>query len=68
MSKNISELKVLKSAAGYYIGHTENGMPYSRESEYFRDRIDAEKAYTIMATFNKKRKLKLYNLFFHPKP
>jgi hypothetical protein len=55
MSNNISELKVLKSAAGYYIGHTENGMPYSRESDYFRDRIDAEKAYTIMATFNKNK-------------
>lgn len=36
MSNNISELQVLKSAAGYYIGRTEDGMPYSRESTYFR--------------------------------
>ena len=36
MSNNISELQVLKSAAGYYIGRTQDGMPYSRESDYFR--------------------------------
>ena len=41
MSK-ISELQVLKSAAGYYIGRTEEGMPYSRESNYFKDRDNAE--------------------------
>jgi len=41
MSK-ISELQVLKSAAGYYIGRTEEGMPYSRESNYFRGKDDAE--------------------------
>ena len=33
--QDVSELQVLKSAAGYYIGRTENGMPYSRESTYF---------------------------------
>ncbi len=41
MSK-ISELQVLKSAAGYYIDHTEEGMPYSRESNYFRGKDNAE--------------------------
>tara|TARA_R110002050_G_scaffold154073_1_gene281856 strand:+ start:45 stop:242 length:198 start_codon:yes stop_codon:yes gene_type:complete len=41
MSK-ISELQVLKSAAGYYIGRTEEGMPYSRESNYFKGRDNAE--------------------------
>ena len=41
MSK-ISELQVLKSAAGYYIGRTEEGMPYSRESNYFRGKDNAE--------------------------
>tara|TARA_R100000951_G_scaffold77359_1_gene65352 strand:- start:2462 stop:2647 length:186 start_codon:yes stop_codon:yes gene_type:complete len=38
----ISELKVLRSAAGYYIGRTENGMPYSRESDYFHSKDNAE--------------------------
>ena len=41
MSK-ISELQVLKSAAGYYIGRTEEGMPYSRESNYFKGKDNAE--------------------------
>ena len=57
MSNNISELQVLKSNAGYYVGRTENGMPYSRNSDYYRDRIDAEKQYTIIATFVKKENL-----------
>ncbi|WP_181217232.1 hypothetical protein [Bacillus subtilis] len=38
--EGFSELKVLKSAAGFYVGTelTEDGvtMPYSRESSYFR--------------------------------
>ena len=45
----ISELKVLKSAAGYYVGRScteddEPGfpMPYSRESGYFPTREAAE--------------------------
>lgn len=42
MSNNISELQVLKSAAGYYIGRTEEGMPYSRESTYFRTYEEAK--------------------------
>ena len=42
MSNNISELQVLKSAAGYYIGRTEDGMPYSRESTYFRTSEEAK--------------------------
>jgi len=39
---NISELQVLRSAAGYYIGRTENGMPYSRVSGDFRNKDDAD--------------------------
>ena len=42
MSDNISELQVLKSAAGYYIGRTEEGIPYSRQSDYFRTRESAQ--------------------------
>jgi len=42
MSSKISELQVLKSAAGYYIGRTENGMPYSRYSGYFTTKDDAD--------------------------
>lgn len=31
----VSELKVMKSAAGYYVGRTTmSGEPYSRESQY----------------------------------
>lgn len=45
----ISELKVMKSAAGYYIGRsiTEMGfpMPYSRESvEYYATQEEAQRA------------------------
>lgn len=47
MPKNIvgetySELQVLRSAAGYYIGRTQEGMPYSRESMYFKTKEEAE--------------------------
>lgn len=39
-------LRVLRSAAGYYIGTCdEDGMPCSRESvEYFRKEVDADQA------------------------
>tara|TARA_R110000796_G_scaffold247704_1_gene373581 strand:+ start:851 stop:1024 length:174 start_codon:yes stop_codon:yes gene_type:complete len=47
MKDNISELQVLRSAAGYYIGRTENGMPYSRSSDYFRNKHDAEWALSL---------------------
>ncbi|MDE1418954.1 hypothetical protein [Bacillus licheniformis] len=44
--EGLSELKVLKSAAGFYVGTelTEDGvtMPYSRESSYFRTEIAAK--------------------------
>lgn len=30
-----TELKVLHSPAGWYLGFTEGGMPYTRETEYF---------------------------------
>lgn len=42
MPNNISELQVLKSAAGYYIGRTQDGMPYDRISTYFRTAKEAE--------------------------
>ena len=47
MSSKISELQILKSAAGYYIGRTENGMPYSRESGYFINKVDAQWAMSL---------------------
>tara|TARA_R110000824_G_scaffold86897_2_gene214595 strand:+ start:1299 stop:1472 length:174 start_codon:yes stop_codon:yes gene_type:complete len=43
MPENISELQVLRSAAGYYIGRTENGMPYTRQSDYFKTSKEAQK-------------------------
>ena len=42
MSNNISKLHVLKSAAGYYIGRTQEGEPYSRQSDYFGTRESAQ--------------------------
>ena len=39
-----SELKVLMSAAGYYLGTTYQGMPGSRESGYFASEAEAEDA------------------------
>ena len=33
---NLSDLTILKSPAGYYLGRTDmNQMPYSRQSEYY---------------------------------
>ena len=43
MPENISELQVLRSAAGYYIGRTDNGMPYTRQSDYFKTSKEAQK-------------------------
>lgn len=39
----MTDLKVLHSNAGYYIGRTDNGDPYSRESGYYRSYEEAEK-------------------------
>jgi len=39
-----SELKICKSAAGYYLGTTYQGMPGSRESGYFASKEEAENA------------------------
>ena len=40
-----TELKVLSSGAGYYIGYLcEDGMPYSRESIYFPDEPSCQAA------------------------
>jgi hypothetical protein len=50
----ISSLKVLSSAAGYYVGRTYTelprggDLPYSRESGYFRSREDALKELAIL--------------------
>ena len=47
-SENISPLKVMKSAAGYYLGHSYHDeeigadLPYSRDSDYFPTRETAE--------------------------
>lgn len=41
----ISELKVMRSAAGYYIGRScveDDGQPYSRESGYYPTKELAE--------------------------
>ncbi len=38
------EPKVMRSPAGYYIGTSCDCGPYSRESDYFKDREAAEKA------------------------
>jgi len=39
-----SKLKVMKSAAGYYLGTTYNNMPGTRETSYFFLETDAENA------------------------
>ena len=39
---NITELQVLRSAAGYYIGRTQDGMPYSRQTDYFKTSKEAQ--------------------------
>lgn len=46
----VSELSVLKSAAGYYIGRTLDGMPYSRESGYFGTSEKAHEALVYART------------------
>jgi len=47
---SISELKVMRSAAGYYLGHScitadmpEMPQPYDRVSGYYRTAAEAEK-------------------------
>ena len=58
MSDNISELQVLKSAAGYYIGRTQLGEPYSRKSMYFKTKeeatelLNSNKSYNPNYTYN----------------
>jgi len=39
-----SNLKVLKSGAGYYLGTTYQGMPGSRDTKYFATELEAEQA------------------------
>lgn len=35
MSNGISCVQVLESAAGFYLGRTQNGCPYDRQSHYY---------------------------------
>lgn len=35
MSNGISCVQVLESAAGFYLGRTQNGFPYDRQSHYY---------------------------------
>lgn len=45
LAPGVSGLRVLRSAAGYYVGRTDaEGFPYSRESGYFRTEDKAEEA------------------------
>lgn len=40
-----TDLMVLKSNAGYYLGYLDaDGLPYSRETDYFESRPSAELA------------------------
>lgn len=50
LAPGVSELAVLKSAAGYYVGRTLDGMPYSRESGYFGTAEKAEEALPYVRT------------------
>jgi hypothetical protein len=52
MENNISPLKVLKSAAGYYIGRTQDGMPYSRKSMYFKTKKEATELLNSNKSYN----------------
>ncbi len=45
-TRGYSELKVMQSAAGFYLGTEYQGMPGSRESSYFRSEEEAEAALT----------------------
>ncbi len=38
----VSDLTVLRSAAGFYIGRTQDYMPYSRDSDYFPNKEAAQ--------------------------
>ena len=50
--ENISELQVLKSAAGYYIGRTQEGIPYSRKSVYFKTSKEAKELLSSNKSYN----------------
>jgi hypothetical protein len=46
-----TELQVLSSGAGYYIGYLcKDGMPYSRESDYFPDEQSCQAALDQLKT------------------
>jgi len=59
-TEEISELQVLKSAAGYYVGRTyrsneETGgawFPYSRDSQYFRSRDAAQEYLSYLEEYD----------------
>tara|TARA_R110001592_G_scaffold85153_8_gene251525 strand:- start:8616 stop:8789 length:174 start_codon:yes stop_codon:yes gene_type:complete len=50
--QDVSELQVLKSAAGYYIGRTQEGMPYSRKSVYFKTKEEAKELLNSNKSYN----------------
>ena len=50
MKDNISELHVLKLAAGYCIGRTQFGEPYSRKSVYFSTKEQAKEKLNKLIT------------------
>ena len=50
--QDVSELQVLKSAAGYYIGRTQEGMPYSRKSTYFKTKEEATELLNSYKSYN----------------
>lgn len=49
----VSDLRVLRSNAGYYIGRTIDDLPYSRESDYFRSKNSALIALSERVIINK---------------
>ena len=44
---NVSPFKVMKSNAGWYVGTSQDGCPYSRESGYFPSVAAATEALRI---------------------
>tara|TARA_R100000544_G_C2218265_1_gene55882 strand:- start:505 stop:678 length:174 start_codon:yes stop_codon:yes gene_type:complete len=49
---NISELQVLKLEKGYCIGRTQEGIPYSRKSVYFKTSKEAEELLNSNKSYN----------------
>jgi len=43
-NRNVSAFKVMRTPAGWYIGTTIDGMPNTRETDYFADEVAATTA------------------------